>query len=183
MKTICIFLLGISLATYTFAGPCYTFSIFGLWDQSEGNTGGTTTYIFNSGGDLSIFGDDEHQYGFEFNGGTSQGPQSYDDPQYDQIAQFVGGRFHDTFTNVDFIVNFTQYIDSDANIFKAIGQGVGDNVNGYSIRFSWDGIISDEGYWGFIQGDNGTICVPAPGALLLGSLGVALVGVIRRRLA
>jgi hypothetical protein len=121
--------------------------------------------------------------------------------EYDYVTKYEDGQYYDSFFDVWFTIDFFNYTDmnfyadkSDPDYpkyypgFAIYGSGSGTaQLTGkqYSIELFGMGGVSEytvDGINGWIWGD-GTISVPAPGALVLGALGVGLVGMIRRRLA
>ena len=83
-------------------------------------------------------------------------------------------------TSLSWSVNFTKDLSDPVTWDWAVFSG---NTLTYTSRFVWDGTTlnatGNSGIWNPTRAD----VIPAPGAILLGSLGVSLVGWLKRRRA
>jgi hypothetical protein len=188
MKKLLFLLVGLSLSAVVQGAPSYSFELNGFWNEAFlGGGPGAPGNILSADGPITFTGD-INTYQFQILNATNQGAQPYNDPQgmYEFVTEYDNGRYFDSFFDIWFDIDLTNYTDIDNGIFMVTGEGTAEGGQGYSITFKGGGfiVISDTtGNAGFIEGTGSIACVPAPGALLLGSLGVALIGAIRRRLA
>jgi hypothetical protein len=192
MKRLLFLLMALSLAATASAGPGYGFMFGANWteeftgvDPGPGKSGN----IFKIEDQPVTFYDFLDSTTFDLTAiNQGPGPDTNPDPMIGNFITPYSGQMHfdsffDVWFDVEIINDTTVDFGTGSGTFSFTGQGTVAGKPGYCVEFEGFGSFEQNfGQSGTMMG-TGLVCVPAPGALLLGSLGVALVGAIRRRLA